>query len=183
MMQLYDIQLIDRILGGDTSGYAILVERHKDMAYTIAYRILGSREDAEEVVQDAFVKAFNALPSFRRTAKFATWLYRIIYNAAISKQRQKKHHWQPLEDNTRVMSMADENEEDPEEKQRMLELAMMKLPEEERVLLTLYYIEDSTVDDIHQVMGISKANVKIKLYRARKKLQDLVMGMMVTVYS
>jgi RNA polymerase sigma factor (sigma-70 family) len=182
MMHLYDIQLIDRILAGDTAGYAVLVDRHKDMAYTIAYRIVGSREDAEEVVQDAFIKAFQALQGFRRTAKFATWLYRIVYNAAVSKQRQKKHAMQPIDDDSRVMNLADDDDGDVEERHRMLEMALMKLPEEERVLLTLYYIEDSNVDDIHQIMGISKPNVKIRLFRARKKLHEL-MTSMVTVYT
>jgi len=70
MMQHNDTQLIGRILDGDTSGYAVLVDRYKDMAFTIAFRILNKREDAEEVVQDAFVKAFQHLSSFRQKAKF-----------------------------------------------------------------------------------------------------------------
>ena len=67
----------------------MLVDRYKDLAFTIAFRILGKREDAEEVVQDAFVKAFQNLSSFRQKAKFSTWLYRIVYNTAISKKRLK----------------------------------------------------------------------------------------------
>ncbi len=98
MMQGNDTQLIGRILDGDKSGYAVLVDRYKDLAYTIAYRVLGKREDAEEVVQDAFVKAFQNLSSFRQKAKFSTWLYRIVYNTAISRHRQKKPGWQSIEE-------------------------------------------------------------------------------------
>jgi RNA polymerase sigma-70 factor (ECF subfamily) len=183
MMQHNDIQLIGRILDGDTSGYAVLVERYKDLAFTMAYRILGKREDAEEVVQDAFVKAFRNLSSFRQKAKFSTWLYRIIYNTAISKHRQKRPGWQSIEDvivpDTTVELMAEEEED----RHKVLETAMRQLPEEDRILLTLYYVDESSVDDLHSVLGISKANVKIKLFRARKRLQELVSKKMITVYN
>jgi RNA polymerase sigma factor (sigma-70 family) len=183
MMQINDTQLIGRILDGDKSGYAVLVDKYKDLAYTIAYRILGKREDAEEVVQDAFVKAFQNLSSFRQKAKFSTWLYRIIYNTAISRHRQKKPHWQSIEE-IKVPENADEfmaGEE--EDRHKMLETAMQQLREEDRILLTLYYVDESSVDDLHSILSISKANVKIKLFRARKRLQELVSRTMVTVYN
>lgn len=183
MMQHNDTQLIGRILDGDTSGYGVLVERYKDLAYTIAYRILGRREDAEEVVQDAFVKAFQNLSSFRQKAKFTTWLYRIIYNTAISRHRQKKPGWQSIEEMTvpdHVLEFVAEEEED---RHKILENAMQQLPEEDRVILTLYYVDESSVEDLHSILGISKANVKIKLFRARKRLQELVTKTMITVYN
>jgi RNA polymerase sigma-70 factor (ECF subfamily) len=183
MMQHNDTQLIGRILNGDTSGYAVLVERYKDLAFTIAYRILGKREDAEEVVQDAFVKAFQNLSSFRQKAKFSTWLYRIIYNTAVSKHRQRKPGWQSIEES----AIPDNAEEfipgEEEERHQTLETAMMHLPEEDRILLTLYYVDESSVDDLHCILGISKSNVKIKLFRARKKLQELVTKTMISVYN
>jgi RNA polymerase sigma factor (sigma-70 family) len=183
MMQHNDIQLIGRILDGDTSGYAVLVERYKDLAYTIAFRILGIREDAEEVVQDAFVKAFQYLSSFRQKAKFSTWLYRIIYNTAISKHRQKKPGWQSIEEITVPDNAVEFMAEEEEDRHKMLETAMQQLPEEDRILLTLYYVDESSVDDLHSILGISKANVKIKLFRARKRLQELLAKTMVTVYN
>ena len=85
-----DILLINRILKGETPAYRELVNRHKDYAFTLAYRILNSREDAEEAAQDAFVRAFNALPNFNRESKFTTWFYRIIINAALTIQQKKK---------------------------------------------------------------------------------------------
>lgn len=182
MMQQNDTLLIGRILDGDTSGYAVMVDRYKDLAFTIAFRILGKREDAEEVVQDAFVKAFQNLSSFRQKAKFSTWLYRIIYNTAISKHRQKKPGWQQIEEITVPDNTAEFMSEE-EDRHKILETAMQQLPEEDRILLTLYYIDESSVDDLHSILGISKANVKIKLFRARKRLQELVTNKMVTVYN
>ena len=84
-----DISLVNRILRGETPAYRELVNRHKDYAFTIAYRILNNREDAEEAAQDAFVRAFNALPNFNRESKFTTWFYRVIINAALTIQQKK----------------------------------------------------------------------------------------------
>ncbi len=183
MMQHNDTQLIGRILDGDTTGYALLVDRYKDLAFTIAYRILGKREDAEEVVQDAFVKAFRNLSSFRQKAKFSTWLYRIIYNTAISRHRQKKLHWQSIEEIKVPEDAAEFLAEDEVDRHKLLETAMQQMPEEDRILLTLYYVDESSVDDLHSILNISKANVKIKLFRARKRLQELVTRTMETVLS
>ena len=183
MMQHNDTQLIERILDGDTSGYAVMVDRYKDLAFTIAYRILGKREDAEEVVQDAFVKAFQNLSAFRQKAKFSTWLYRIIYNTAISKHRQKKPGWQSIDEIAVPDNLMEFIAEEEEDHHKILEIAMQQLPEEDRILLTLYYVDESSVEDLHSILSISKANVKIKLFRARKKLQELVTKTMVTVYN
>ena len=76
---------IDSALRGERKGLEYLVNAYRDMAYTIAFRIVGNREDAEEVVQDSFLKAFKYLNQFKRASKFSTWLYRIIYNTALTK--------------------------------------------------------------------------------------------------
>ena len=78
-----DNSIIERILLGDKSGYRDLANRHKDYAFTVAYKIAGTREDAEEIAQDAFIQAFQALGSFNQEAKFTTWFYRIVFNAAL----------------------------------------------------------------------------------------------------
>ena len=84
-----DTSIIQRILSGDKSGYRELANRHKDYAFTVAYKIVGTREDAEEVAQDAFMQAFNALATFNQEAKFTTWFYRIVFNAALMFKRKK----------------------------------------------------------------------------------------------
>jgi RNA polymerase sigma-70 factor (ECF subfamily) len=183
MMTLSDTHLINRILEGDTAGFAILVDRYKDLAFTIACRITGNREDAEEIVQDAFVKAFRSLSSFRRQSRFSTWLYRIVYNAAISKKRLKGITMQRLDDHPHTDFLPDADPDPEAERREMLEKAMLKLPEEDRVVLTLYYIEELPVEEIHQVTGLSKANVKIRLFRARKKLQEWISQPALAIYG
>ncbi len=84
-----DNPLIDLVLGGDNSAFAGLVSRHKNMVFSIALKILQNREDAEEVARDSFMKAFKSLCSFEKKSKFSTWLYRIVYNAAITRTRKK----------------------------------------------------------------------------------------------
>ena len=81
---------IDQVLKGDTKSFAYLIDKHKDMVYTVALRIIRNREDAEELAQDVFVKAFQSIDKFKKESKFSTWLYRIAYNTSISKVRKKK---------------------------------------------------------------------------------------------
>jgi RNA polymerase sigma-70 factor (ECF subfamily) len=83
-----DISIIERILAGDKAGYRDLANRHKDYAFTVAYKIVGTREDAEEVAQDAFIQAFQALPQFNKESKFTTWFYRIVFNTALMFKRK-----------------------------------------------------------------------------------------------
>jgi len=176
-MHQSETQLINRILEGDVRDYAVLVDCYKHLAFTIAYRLLNNREDAEEVVQDAFVKAYRNLSSFRQDSRFSTWLFRIVYNTAISKKRLKKTVFQSIDEMPFLKEPSDkpEQEDDYDENRGlMLAKAMQKLPEEERVIISLYYIHESSVEEIHDITGLTKSNVKIKLFRARKKLQELV---------
>lgn len=180
MIQQHDYQVIERILAGNTRDFEILVNRHKDLAFTIAYRLLSNREDAEEAVQDAFIKAFRSLSGFRKDSSFSTWLFRIVYNTAISMKRLKKPIFQNIDDVPSVNQSPDVPKYDFEaiaERNQLLEKAMQRIPEEDRVLITLYYLNESGVDEIHTITGLSKSNVKVKLFRARKKLQELVSRM------
>ena len=187
MKQDSDIDVINRVLGGDVSGYAVLVDRYKNMAFTIAYRIIGQREDAEEIVQDAFLKAYKNLSRFRRKASFSTWLYRIAYNTAISKKRLKKIPQASLDDVPQSTYAGDEGTmadrySDEAEKERILEKALGCLNETEKTLVTLYYLNESNIDEIHQITGLSKSNVKVRLFRARKKLQTFMSDTAHAVY-
>jgi RNA polymerase sigma-70 factor (ECF subfamily) len=185
MMQQNDIQLIHHILSGDTRSYSVLIDRHKDLAFTIAYRLLNNREDAEEVVQDAFIKVYRSLSGFRQDSKFSTWLFRIVYNTAISKKRSKKPDFHSMEDLTLLKDDSEpwETEDNADEaRSLMLEQAMRQLPEEDSVLIALFYIQESSVEEIHHITGLSKSNIKVKLFRARKKLQELTQHMSEKIY-
>jgi RNA polymerase sigma-70 factor (ECF subfamily) len=150
---------------------------YKDLAFTVAYRILNNSEDAEEVTQDAFVKAFKNLRSFRQDSAFRTWFYRIVFNTAISKKRLKKPLLQRLEDLSSLNNQAETTIYDTEsyhENEAILDRAMQLLCDEERVIITLFYQHESNINEIHEITGLSKSNVKVKLFRARKKLLELI---------
>ncbi|MEM9300430.1 MAG: sigma-70 family RNA polymerase sigma factor, partial [Bacteroidota bacterium] len=90
MSHINDDIIIDRILDGDESQYKILIDKYKVYAFTLAMNVLGNREDAEEVAQDSFIKAFKNLKKFNREAKFSTWFYRIVTNTAITRTRKSR---------------------------------------------------------------------------------------------
>lgn len=168
---------IERVLKGDSQAYASLVSKHKNLVFTIALKILGNREDAEEITQDCFLKAFQALKSFEGKSKFSTWLYRIVYNAAISKTRKKKLEMIPM-DNHMVINHADDeayqkNEyQEAENRRVMVERALEKLSIEDNLLITLFYKGENSIEEISTITGLTQSNVKVKLHRIRKKLQE-----------
>nr|NQU93064.1 sigma-70 family RNA polymerase sigma factor [Bacteroidota bacterium] len=168
---------IGRILSGDASAYAQLVEKHKEMVFTIAVKIVRNHEDAEELAQDAFLKAYQALPTFKGDAKFSTWLYRITYNAAISKTRKKKMEFSAIDeeliDNFTTDSITRSvNGLDVDDQIKAMNRVMEKLPEEENLLLSLFYKQEKSVEDISEITGYSQSNVKVKLYRIRKRMYE-----------
>lgn len=172
-------QLIKQILKGDSTSFGFLVDQYQDMALTIAYRILGNKQEAEDVVQNAFVKAFHNLHSYRSNSKFSTWFYRIVYNTAITSHNKIKNRredefsedigieWQDLNSESKLSGELDEQNE-------RVNKAIQQLPKNEAVVVTLYYLEEYTVNDISDVMTLTKSNVKIILFRARKKLQNIL---------
>jgi RNA polymerase sigma-70 factor (ECF subfamily) len=172
-----DIQHIEEVLKGNMSAYAVLVDRYQDMIFTIAMKIMQNREDAEEVAQDTFVKAYKKLSAFRQESRFSTWLYRIAYNEAISRKRLKK--LPEVELNEEVTGSVPENEIEEEvkgldryEQRRAVDLVLKKLPERDRLMIRLYYNEGIRVSEISEIMEMSESNVKVRLHRLRKKIYE-----------
>ncbi len=174
-MHQNETQIINRILEGNVREYAVLVNRHKDLAFTLAYRLLNNREDAEEAVQDAFVKAYRNLAGFRKDSRFSTWLYRIAYNEAISAIRKRKVIMEDLQDEIGESLPEQEIENeimglDPSEQQIILGKILDTLSPEDQVLVTLFYMNDQPVSEISEVTGLSISNAKVRLHRIRKKI-------------
>jgi len=172
-----DAYIIEQVVAGNKSLFAQLIDRYSAMAFTIACRILVNREDAEEAVQDAFVKVYEHLGNFRQKSKFSTWLYRIVYNTAVSHARNRKPFLQDLD--VMAFQMPDTSSSDglvygftTDEASELVGKMMALLPEEDRVIVTLYYLNESGIDEIHAITGLSKANIKVRLFRARKKIQE-----------
>jgi RNA polymerase sigma-70 factor (ECF subfamily) len=170
-----DSYYITKIKEGDPAAYAVLVNKYKKMAFNVALQMMGNREDAEEIAQDAFLKAYRALDSYKGDSKFSTWIYRIIYNTAISKLRKKKLDTSSIDEDysasVNVKSTQSAVQELREEERKVfLKQALDQLSGDDRTLITLFYLEESSVDEVCSITGLSASNVKVKLHRARKKL-------------
>ena len=174
-----DIYYIKEVLAGRINSFSYLIDRHKDKAYNLSFRICGNHEEAEELAQDSFLKAYKALGSFKMKSSFATWLYRIVYNTSISHVRVKKKGVLSLEDfpadaTDFIGTNATEEEAEMEYKSTLVNFALQKITEEERGLISLYYYEKMSTDEISEVTGISKSNIKVRLFRARQKMQGII---------
>lgn len=169
---------IRKVLKGDTSAFSYFVDTYQDMAVTIAYRVCGNKQDAEDIVQNSFVKAYHNLHTFRSDSKFSTWFYRIVYNTAITETRTSVHNTEFVDYKvieTDSYSDFDTLEQVEEKEQReMINEAMSKMPKDEGVVLTLYYLEDNPVKDIALITNLTESNVKVKLHRARKRFADIL---------
>jgi len=167
-----DLKLIDRILAGEQNVYAQLVERHKNYAFTIAMRILQSRPDAEEAAQDAFVKAYHNLARFNREAKFSTWLYRIVFNTAVSYRRKQKKELQSIENTIVAYDQDSEKMLEKKDKSRFLQMGLAKLNEADRVAITLFYLKEMSLEEIGNITGMMPNTVKVRIHRARLRLAE-----------
>lgn len=178
-----DIYYIEAVRKGDVSAFSLLVERYQNMVYSLALKLLKNAEDAEEMAQDTFVKAFQKLDTYEGKSKFSTWLYSITYNACISELRKRRIKFSSLEDqrfsDQDEMKMYDYfSETKKEDQERYLTLALSKLPEDDQVLVTLYYYESQSMDEISMITGLGVSNIKVKIHRARKRMYAILHEML-----
>ena len=170
--------VLDSALKGEQSAYRYLLEKYKSYAFTIALRVVYNREDAEEVAQDAFVKAFKALPGFNRSGKFSTWLYRIVYRTALTSIRGGRIKPEYLEEDTSYeLNIPDTyangfDKLTKDDQAQYLDLAISKLSETENLVLTLYYTCENSVSEISTITGWNPSTIKVRLFRARKNLYE-----------
>ncbi len=148
-----------------------MVHKHKDYAFTIAYRVLSNREEAEEISQDAFLKSFKSIDGFNQDSKFTTWFYRIVHNLAVSQLRKRKNHFDTLDQHHDLEADAtDLNEMSLKEHRRYLEIAMNRLVSDDMTMLTLFYLKEFSMEEIAEITNIAANTIKVKLFRARKRL-------------
>ena len=166
--------IIKRVLAGNTNAFATLVDRYKDLAITLATSVLLNTNDAEDIVQDAFIKAFTALPNFKGNAKFSTWFYRIVLNTAINKQKGRR-----LENLSADDLLAEEANESmapdlshytAQQQRKFIQQALQHLSEGERLCITLHYLNELSLDEIKELTNYSLSNIKVLLFRGRKQL-------------
>lgn len=166
---------IDKVIQGETNAFAYLVNKYKNMVYTLAKNIVKNNEDAEEVAQDSFLKAFQKLDTFKGESKFSTWLYTIVYRNSISMIRKRKVATTAIDDY--VIENYSSGYDFPQieaikngEQKKYVAKAIDKLPEADAFLISLFYLNESTVEEIEKITGLTKTNIKVKLFRLRKKL-------------
>jgi len=175
-----DETLIQQALGGRQAAFATLVNRYERYAFTLALRMVKNREDAHEVAQDAFLRAFRYLPDFRGEAKFSTWLYKIVYSTSLNFLRKQNPDIQSLDDENRPIRLADEGSPDvsyameQNDRNAALQSAIGHLSSDDAAIITLFYLYEHTLDEICQITNLTMTNAKTKLCRARQRLRAVV---------
>ncbi len=172
------MDIIALVLNGDHQSYSKLVERYQSFVFTITLRYVKTREDAEEVSQDLFVKAYRSLADFKGTAKFSTWLYTITTTTCITFLRKKKLEINSR-DNERVFEVADNvdsgmraNQIEQKSRVNMVNEAIKMLGPDDAQIITLFYKGEQTLDEIALILGKEPNAVKVQLHRARGRLKE-----------
>jgi RNA polymerase sigma-70 factor (ECF subfamily) len=173
---------INQVIKGDHNAFGEIVELYKDKVYQICFRMLGNRQEAEDLAQEAFVRAFVNIRSFNIEMKFSTWLYRIATNLCIDRLRKKKpdYYLDAEVTGTEGLNMYSQIASDmamPEEEVESLELQetiqmeIMKLPEKYRSVIILKYIEELSLKEISEILDLPVGTVKTRIHRGREALR------------
>lgn len=173
-----DIEIISRVLNGEQNAYAELVNRYQGYVFTLVLRMIKSREDAEEVAQDVFIKAYRSLANFRGESKFSTLLYTISNTTSITFLRKKKLEIHSL-DNEKVFEVADgkdsgfsANQVEQKSKVNMVNKAIALLSPDDAEVITLFYKAEQNLEEISRIMGLDTNTIKVRLHRARTRLKN-----------
>ena len=174
-----DQYYINLILEGDSNAFKVIVDRYKDLVYTLTLRMIKNREEAEEVAQDTFIKVYKSLKKFKGESKFSTWIYKIAYHSSLDRIKKNKKfqrnfaitEFTEFEVKT-IDNALDRLEED--ERKKALQDCIDLLPNDDGFLLTLFYYEELSLEEIAKIVGLTPNNVKVKLFRSRKKLATIV---------
>ncbi len=174
-----DQPLINRTLNGDMGAFAELVDRYKYMVFTLAMRMVKNREEAEEIAQDSFLKAYQGLKRFKGDAKFSTWLYKIAYYRSLDYVRKSGRKIETTSiDEVYERHLGEEENAvmhfERSEQNKTIKDALRLLPGDDGILITLFYYEELSLQEISAVMDLTANNVKVKLFRARKRLMNLL---------
>jgi RNA polymerase sigma-70 factor (ECF subfamily) len=175
-----DAQLIKQVLKGRQSAYETLVDRYRDYVFSVVLRIVKTREEAEETTMDVFLKAYESLGSFEQKSRFSTWLYTIAYRTAIDRVRKKKPYTRSLDEDEKPFQLAEASDRTPDQKLQQkdlgdtIELALDRLKPEDAALIRLFYLQENSVKEVAEITELSVSNVKVKLYRLRSELKEII---------
>ena len=176
-----DQPLIDRTLNGDMEAFTVLVDRYKYMVFTLAMRMVKNRQESEEIAQDVFLKAYNGLKGFKGGAKFSTWVYKIAYYRSLDYIKKAGRSIETVSIDALYDKYLGEEENvvsrlEQSEQSETIKDTLRLLPGDDGVLITLHYYEELTIREISGILGVNENNVKVKLFRARKRLMHLLIN-------
>jgi len=177
---LSDETLIQQAVQGRQSAYAMLVKRYEQYVFTLALRFVKNREDAHEVAQDSFMRAFRYLPDFRGDAKFTPWLYKIVFSTSLNHLRKNNPDILSLDDDDKPIKLKYPGTPDASygmelgDRSASLQRAINLLSPDDAGIITLFYLYEQSLDEICQIMGLTMSNAKTKLCRARQRLKVIL---------
>ena len=176
---------LEKVCSGDNEAFRYFLKKYKDMAFSVAMSVIKDEFIAQEVVQDAFVKAFGALKSFNRESKFSTWFYRIVVNEALTRLKKLKKeiisfnadYEADIPDESFLASLKDE------EQTYLINEALKKLIPNESLALRLFYLQEESIKEVCEITGWSESNTKVTLHRARKNMFAVLSRLMKTEFN
>ena len=179
MRELTDIEIIESVRKGNQSDFEILVDRYKNKAFSLLCGMLKDSMEAEEVLQDAFLKAYYGLKNFKQEAKFSTWFYRIVYNTALTrlstKKRKIEKEMTSIDEELNIADNTYAVQSEKKELSKLIDELLDKLPANYASVITMFYLEEMTCEEIAEVTNKSLSNVKVLLHRSRNALKDIVL--------
>ena len=178
MNKFSDQEILDSVIRGNQADYSIIIDRYKNKAFSLLKRMLKNEKDAEETLQDCFLKAYNSLSSFKGEAKFSTWFYRIVYNTALtklsSKKRKTESEMSSVDDHFDLKSDYDFRSSEKKDLSVFVNDLVNQLPERFATVIILYYLNEMSCEEISKILEISVSNVKVILHRSRNALKDII---------
>ncbi len=178
MKNLSDIEIIESVKRGNQADFALLVDRYSGKAFSMLKRLLKNQMDAEEALQDSFLKAYQSIASFKGESKFSTWFYRIVYNTALTilsaKKRKTEKEMVSIDEEFEIETFDNEIYAKSDNVNKYLFGMVDRLPPRYALIIILYYIDDMSLNEISQILGLSLVNAKVMLHRSRTALKDLV---------
>lgn len=179
MKNISDFEIIESVKKGNSADFSILIDRYKNKAFSLLKRMLKNEFDAEEVLQDCFLKAFNSLSSFKQEAKFSTWFYKIVYNTALtklsSKKRKIENEMSSVDDHFDLEYNSDIKKFENIDISVLFNKLINQLPENYSAVISMFYLDEMSCEEISEVMKTSVSNVKVILYRSRNTLKEMIL--------
>lgn len=176
---------LKKVIEGDSEAFRFFIKNYQDMAFTLALSVIKDEFYAEEIAQDAFMKAFNGLKTFNQQSKFKTWFYRIVINEAFMKLKKVKKEIVTYMPEENILSMKDNQpvlSQDDEQK-HLIQEALKRLPSKESLALSLFYMEGYNLKEVGNLTGWSLSNTKVILFRARNNIRKILSAKMSSTFK